>query len=142
MLKLYEDDLFKERIKELCIRFDISLFILFGSRARDEEKKTSDYDFAFYPQRKISAEEYIELHDKLMGIVKNEKVDLIDLKKTKKLHVINNIFQTGIVIYEQRKGLFKHLKWSAWMDYQDFKHYYFKEKEITRKKLKNMLTNG
>lgn len=80
MNKIYEDSKFLEFIEKLCKSYNISLFILFGSRAKGREKKTSDYDLAFYKSTPITSEEYIQVSDKIAKYFNNEKIDLIDIK--------------------------------------------------------------
>jgi len=128
----------RKQLVNISRKYNLKVLILFGSRAKSQENQNSDWDFAFYPQRTFTVDENMDLFDDLITLLNDEKVDLIDLESSKKLHVINEVFQTGVLVFEKREGLFKNMKWNAWIDYQDFKHYYEKEFEITKRSLQEM----
>ena len=124
----------------LAKKHNLSIFILFGSRVdKNKVKTTSDWDFAYYSKELFSADKDIALFNDLMELLQYEKIDLINLKKSKKLTVNNNIFQKGILIYENKTGFFDKKKWDTWFDLQDFKRYYEMQSEITRKKVEEMI---
>ncbi len=133
------DNNLKEKLIDLSKEFNLSILILFGSRQNGKFKQDSDWDFAYYPNDNFSNDDDIKLFEKLMKILKFEKIDLLNLRKSNQLNVINNIFQTGTLIYEKTQGLFKTKKWSAWIDYQDFKKYYDIQKELTKNELLLMI---
>ena len=128
----------KSDLKKIAKKYDLKLFILFGSRAKKKEKKNSDWDLAFYPTKDFNAQDEMNLFNDIISLLNDEKVDLLNLKKSKKLHVINNVFQKGELIYEKDKGLFDKKKWDAWFDFQDFKKYYDMQHNITKERLKEM----
>lgn len=128
-------------LEKIAHKFDLKLLILFGSRAKGTEKTNSDYDLAYFPPFKFTIKDEMKLFDEIISFLKDEKVDLINLKTTNKLHVANNIFQTGKVIYEKETGFFDQKKWDAWMDLQDFSKYYDLQLELTKKSLTEMIKN-
>lgn len=128
-----------KELKEIAKKHNLKLLILFGSRARGEEKKGSDWDFAFYPSHSFSVDDDMVLFEDLMSLLKDEKIDLLNLKKTKKLYVAHKVFQTGKVVYEKDKGFFVRKKWDAWFDWQDFKRYEDWQFELTKQNLKRMV---
>jgi predicted nucleotidyltransferase len=129
----------KSDLRKIAKKYDLKLFILFGSRARKENKKGSDWDLAFYPPKNFTIDDEMNLFNDLITLFNDEKVDLLNIKKSKKLHVINNVFQTGILIHEKEEGFFVTKKWDAWIDFQDFKRYYDMQAHLTKEKLKEML---
>jgi uncharacterized protein len=127
----------RELIK-IAKKHDLKLLILFGSRARGDEKKGSDWDFAYYPPAVFSVDDDMALFEDLMSLLSDEKIDLLNLKKTKKLYVAHKVFQTGKVVYEKEKGFFSRKKWDAFFDWQDFKRYSDWQFELTKQNLKRM----
>jgi len=123
-----------ENLKTLSQRYNLKLLVLFGSRSKGTFKQKSDWDFAFLAS-KTNIDE-TKLHEDLMSLLKNEKIDLINIQKPKNFIIAKNIFLTGIPIYEKRKGIYTQLKWGAWIEAQDFKRYYDRKFEITKKKLR------
>jgi len=128
--------------KELILlskKYNLKLLILFGSRSNGNYKKNSDWDFAFYPNSNFTINEEISLFDDLMKILSFEKIDLLNIIKANDLRVLNNVFQTGILVYESKKGLFVNKKWSCFIDLKDFEKYYELQSNLTQKKLESML---
>ncbi|MCA9496425.1 MAG: nucleotidyltransferase domain-containing protein [Nanoarchaeota archaeon] len=133
---------FLRKLESLSKKYNISLFILFGSRAKGKAKVDSDYDMAYFPSKNILAKDDNYIFEKLMEWLSNEKIDLINIRNSKDYRVINNIFSEGIVLYEKNEGLFDEMKWRAWVTFQDFKPYYDKQFELSKKSILEMMKNG
>jgi len=69
----------KDRLHELCKKYDIKTIYLFGSATIDEFKDSSDFDilisFQDIPYDKYT-DNYFELHEELEKLF-NRKVDLV-----------------------------------------------------------------
>lgn len=106
-----EVDTVLQKIKEIIIReIDPDSIILFGSRARGDNHKDSDYDISVLKSgiegenRKIKHRLYIALFEA------REAVDLIvstpekfELSKENKYLVYKNIFEEGRIVYEKSR---------------------------------------
>jgi predicted nucleotidyltransferase len=136
------DSIIKKELILISKKYDLKLLILFGSRANNSSNLNSDWDIAYMPSKNISINQDLRLYNDIAKLIQNEKVDLINIKNTKYLHVLKNIFLEGKLIYEKKLGLFKQLKWGLWMQYIDFSKYYNKELEISENNLNEMVKNG
>jgi uncharacterized protein len=76
----------KQKIDEVCKKYQISELSLFGSQVRGDFNETSDFDFLvdFLPEAKISFFELSYIQSELEEIVKTE-VDLVPKKGLKDL---------------------------------------------------------
>lgn len=112
-----------EELKLISQKFDLSLLILFGSRAKGNFKENSDFDFAFFSKNTLDSYTYIDLFNEIMFLLKNENIDLIDISKNHDVKLRNEIFQSGVLIYEKNISLFSDFKFKAWIDYIDFQKF-------------------
>lgn len=87
-------------IKKVGNKYEISKIILFGSRARGDNKKTSDIDLAIYCTKdcKDESKVYFELDD----INTLLKLDIVFVKKNIDKKLLKNIEKEGVVIYERK----------------------------------------
>lgn len=127
------------KLVSLAKRYDLKLFILFGSRAKKTYSLNSDWDFAYLGNKNFSNYDEMNLFNDIMKILNYEKVDLINLKNPKNYLVAKNIFFEGILIYESEKRLFKEMKYNSWISYLDFKKYYDMQLQINQKELEAMV---
>ena len=88
------------QMKNLFLRYDIEKVILFGSRARGDNKKNSDFDFVIFAdgmseleRAKFSLE--VEDNDTLF------KVDILFFRDDMDGKLKENIIREGQVIYER-----------------------------------------
>jgi predicted nucleotidyltransferase len=125
----------KAELIDLAKKYNLSLFILFGSRASNTHKKTSDYDFAFYKDKTISLKNEQNIFEEIMTILKYEKVDIININTNHSHYLRNEIFSKGICIYENQEGKFNEFKQRAWFDYKDFEKYYKAHSEVLKRKI-------
>lgn len=131
----------RKRLIRLAKRYSLDLFILFGSRAKGQEQKESDYDFAFYTKKVMRPETELELMDELIGLYETEKIDLVNINTNTDVSLRKDIFLEGELIYESSSGLFEDLAIKAWMDYVDFKPF-IEERERSIGTLSGRLANG
>ncbi|MFW6286217.1 MAG: type VII toxin-antitoxin system MntA family adenylyltransferase antitoxin [Nanoarchaeota archaeon] len=130
----------KKKLQEVSKKYQLKLFIIFGSRQNNNYKINSDWDFAFYPNEMFNYKKEMKLFEEIQNILKYDKIDLLNIKTSNNLNVINNIFQKGKLIYESKDGLYKLKKWSAWIDLQDFKRYYNMQSKLDEIRLKKLET--
>lgn len=85
-------------ISKIGIKYKVNKIILFGSRARGDNKKISDIDLAVYCDTNFQDEGkmYFELED----INTLLKLDIIFIHSNTAEKLIENIERDGVVIYE------------------------------------------
>lgn len=115
---------------------NLKLLILFGSRARKDHNKDSDYDIAildkYYDEQKS-----LNIINEIENLF-NSNIDLINLNKTKDPLVRNIIAREGICIFESEKGLFDEFQIDSIFDYIDYKPLYKIEEQIMLEELNNI----
>ncbi|HNZ53144.1 MAG TPA: nucleotidyltransferase domain-containing protein [bacterium] len=84
-------------IIKILKKYDIEKAVLFGSRARGDNRENSDIDIAFYTDNK---EVFHFLKDEMDQIDTILKIDLFDAKNIKKQPLLDGIKKDGIIIYE------------------------------------------
>ena len=87
-------------ISEIGSRYKVDKIVLFGSRARGDNKKTSDIDLAIYCDEDSNDESriYFELED----INTLLKIDIVFIKSSTDRKFIENIEREGVTIYERK----------------------------------------
>ncbi|MDR5659954.1 nucleotidyltransferase domain-containing protein [Serpentinicella sp. ANB-PHB4] len=88
-----------EEIKKLGESYGFERVVLFGSRARGDHSKTSDYDIAVFGQ--VSLREKAMFCDALEEINTLNKFDVVFTDDHIEEKLLNNIVEEGVVIYEQ-----------------------------------------
>ncbi|HPV21777.1 MAG TPA: nucleotidyltransferase domain-containing protein [bacterium] len=84
-------------IIKILKKYDVEKAVLFGSRARGDNRENSDIDIAFYTDNK---EIFHFLKDEMDQIDTILKIDLFDAKNIKKQPLLDGIKKDGIIIYE------------------------------------------
>ncbi|HPY13420.1 MAG TPA: nucleotidyltransferase domain-containing protein [bacterium] len=84
-------------IIKILKKYDVEKAVLFGSRARGDNRENSDIDIAFYTDNK---EVFHFLKDEMDQIDTILKIDLFDAKNIKKQPLLDGIKKDGIIIYE------------------------------------------
>jgi uncharacterized protein len=89
----------KNRIAEICRKYQISELAIFGSQARGDFSSKSDFDFLveFAPEAKPDYFEYFEIQEELENVVR-KKVDLVPKKGLKKL-IRHEVLSEAEIIY-------------------------------------------
>jgi len=90
----------KTAIAPLVKDYPVRRIILFGSYARGEATEVSDVDLIVDSEGQLS---YWELLGIIGDIVKKApfKVDVLGLEEIKKLEMLDNIRNEGVVVYER-----------------------------------------
>lgn len=90
-----------EKIKEISSKYDdIEKVVLFGSRARGDNKRTSDVDIAIFSSNELFKNEtaiWFDI-DELDTLL---KFDIVVINEDTNDELIENIKREGIVIYEK-----------------------------------------
>lgn len=88
-------------------------FVLFGSRARGEERPDSDWDFGY-----LGTPDPDALAGALMTSLRSDEVQVVDLKKASGL-LRFRAARDGILLHEDTPGLFSNFRFEAarfWCD--------------------------
>jgi predicted nucleotidyltransferase len=88
----------KPNIKQLAEKYNLSLVILFGSRATGKTHPQSDIDLAFLAKRNLDLMDESKLICDLMLILGSDKIDLTNLKKTGPL-LMRRIFSNHKILF-------------------------------------------
>lgn len=108
----------KKVIKDLCLKYDILYFAIFGSRITNNYKNNSDYDFAFYSNKKINQN---ELQNDLEILFSDSPVDLVNLNVQDDPILANQILTNGITLFSISEEIEEELSFRAWADYIEIK---------------------
>lgn len=120
-------------------KFNLDLFILFGSRAKSTNQKDSDWDFAILPGKNFEKKDYITLREELYDLTNSEKVDLIDIEEQDNPILRFEIFESGICLFEKKENLFEENKTNSWFNYLYFKPEIDLRNQQIKKSLKEMI---
>jgi len=108
----------EREIANLADEFELDLIIMFGSRARGQQRGDSDTDVAVRGKGVFSFDDRLKLAVRLDRFFPN--VDLIDIRDASPL-LLAAVGQDGKLIYQRRESLFEEFKIFAWNQYMDFK---------------------
>lgn len=127
------------KLKSIAKKYNLAVLILFGSRASSKHKKDSDYDFAFYTNQKFKVKEEIALFEDIMGVLKIEKIDLININTNHCAHLRYEVFSKGVCLYEKKEGIFAFMRGNAWVDYMDYKRFEKNRLNLLKKDIEESL---
>lgn len=82
---------------------EITLFMLFGSRARGDAKERSDWDFAYIADDRF---DQLALFAKLTALLKTDNVDLVNLSKVSGL-LRYRVAKDGKLLYQSHTGQYE-----------------------------------
>ena len=92
----------KDKLIELCKKYDLQTMYVFGSALTDNFRETSDIDILISFKKDISIEKYtdnyFELHYKLEELLKR-KVDLITENSLSNPYFIESVEETKKLLY-------------------------------------------
>lgn len=89
-----------EEIKRIAAKYKIEKVILFGSRARGDNSRVSDYDIAIFGNQLSPIDKALFCSD-IEEINTLKKIDVVFIDKRLDDKFINNIAREGVIIYEQ-----------------------------------------
>lgn len=88
-----DDTKIKSKINELALKYQLSMVLLFGSRAKGQENISSDFDIAYLSKKKLDLMDESRLVCDLMEIFRSDKIDIVNIRKAPPLlmkHIFNN----------------------------------------------------
>lgn len=96
-------------------RHDLSLLVLFGSRARGDAAPGADWDFGFLAD---DSPDVLAMMAEISRAVGSDRVDLADLRRASAL-LRFRAARDGVLAYEARAGVFDEFRFAAarfWYD--------------------------
>lgn len=88
-----------QSIKKIGKKYDIEKIVLFGSRARSDNKPTSDIDLAIYPTEDFTKKGHLASDiDDLNTLL---KIDATFISGNIDLGLLENIDREGVILYER-----------------------------------------
>ena len=91
-----------EQIKKIASKYKIEKVVLFGSRARGDNSRVSDYDIAIFGNELSPIDKALFSFD-IEEISTLKKIDIVFIDESLDDELIRNITKEGVVIYEQIK---------------------------------------
>jgi len=110
----------KAKIKDIALKYHLSLVLLFGSQATGKIHRGSDYDAAYLGEESLSLKEESNLIIDLMHIFGTEDVDLVALHNAAPL-LAYEIAHSAQPLYERTPGLFTSFYLYALRQYEEAK---------------------
>jgi len=119
----------KQKLKGVARKFKLDLIILFGSKARHQQKKSSDLDLAVRTGIKERGFEWeFGLIRALVESLNEANLDLIILNEADSL-LLFEIASEGVPLYEKEEGLFVDFQVYAVKRNNDARKFYRLEEE-------------
>jgi len=113
------DDKKRELVRQIAQKYNLRLFVLFGSQVTGQTHKESDFDFGYIADRDLSLDEEGRLIGEIMPLaeIKDERmVNLVSLKKTSPL-LFYSALNNSQLIYEEEEGALADLQAYAFKVY-------------------------
>lgn len=121
-------------LEDIANKYDLELILMFGSQVNGSTHSESDIDIAVYSKKPITEEKKIQLVYELAPILKNEKVDLVDIKIVPPL-LKKKIFENYKILYQKGRFLVYQLELSALKEFKESKVLY----DIRHERLKEII---
>lgn len=110
----------RQALHSFCKRYHVALLILFGSIASGTHHRHSDVDLAIQTSTGTSISK-LHLIQELESIFYQRQIDLTIITKDTDPLLLFEIFSSGLLLYENTRGLFENNRLKAWHLYQDTK---------------------
>jgi len=90
----------QKMVRKIAQKYQLDLLILFGSQIKGKKFLTdeSDCDIAYQAKKDLNGKEMINLNYDLMNLFKNDRIDIVDIKKADPLLKFE-IYQNSKLIY-------------------------------------------
>lgn len=108
----------QDEIDVFCRDNNISLLVLFGSRAEGNCRPASDVDLAVQVRRNLEISK-LDLIFRLGGLFGAGEIDLVLLTRDTDPLLLHEIFTKGKPLHEAQPGIFENEKLRAWKLYLD-----------------------
>ena len=110
----------KQLIKSIAKKYDIDLFVLFGSRAVGRAHAQSDFDVAYRSRAPLLLDREASMILDLSAVFGSEDIDLVNLTAAPPL-LYYAIFKEGISLYEKELLAFASYAAYAFKQYVEAK---------------------
>lgn len=88
-----------ERIQDIAQNYAIEKIVLFGSRAREDNKRVSDIDLAIFPLPEFDKRGHLTSElDELETLL---KIDIVYINDSVDSRLLENIRREGVALYER-----------------------------------------
>ena len=118
------EDILKDHMDNFVKEFDISLIYIFGSFAKNKNRKNSDIDIAILLNGDIDAYTKLNIYGALVDIFKREDIDLVILNNVNEVLKFQ-VIKYGKIIYMESlyaKVMFESRTMSIYMDMEHFRN--------------------
>lgn len=120
-------------INNLAKRYNLSMIVVFGSKATDNESANSDLDIAIFSKEEINFDKHVHLINDFKEIFPLEEIDLSIMKGAEPLHAYQ-IAETGILLYGEDEDFLKY-RIKARNKLIDAKSLFKLQQELLKKKI-------
>jgi len=110
----------KQKIKEIAEKYQLSLVLLFGSRATKRFNKESDFDIAYLCQKDLDFDQKNYLNYEFTNIFQNDRVDTVDIKKAPPL-LLFAVFKRCQILFKENDLVFPTYRAYAFKKYVEAK---------------------
>lgn len=129
-------DASKKLIKELAVKYDLKLVMLFGSASRDTEQKNSDIDIAILGNSNFYEKDYSKfLYDmaKIEDVEKRE-IEVVPISDRNPI-LLKNIFDGGIPLYIKNQTEYQKIRNWARFSYEDNAKFFHGREKMIKERL-------
>ena len=113
----------KKAVVGLAEAHDLSLVVLFGSRASGKARRESDTDIGFVSERQKTPREVAEMQLAFTDALRVPNLDLVDLRGKSPLF-LKQVAERSVLLYEKRRAIFARFKIYALKLYLEAKPLY------------------
>lgn len=85
------------QIAELGFKYQVDKIVLFGSRARGDNRERSDIDIAVFGLSDVLRADFLEDIDQLPTLL---EFDVVQIKEDTNLQLLTNIEKDGVTLYD------------------------------------------
>jgi len=124
----------QKKMKEIALKYQLRLVLLFGSHAKGRAHKKSDIDLAFLTKKPLSFKQEYHLNYEFTKLFQKELIDTVNLMKAPPL-LLYAIFQNPKVVYKEDDDTFPSYRVYAFKKYIEAKPLYNLRNDMTRKQL-------
>ncbi len=129
------DDTLLNKIKELAIKENLTMVLLFGSQVTGTAKADSDLDFAVSAGHVLSDKKMLDLNYIFSTVSSIDKVDVVDITKAPPL-LMKQIADSAKVLYQKTPHEFPNFQIYALRRYIEAKSLF----DLRRKRLQSFIT--
>lgn len=114
------DEKLYENIKKIAEKYGLGLVLLFGSQSNNRTHRESDIDIAYLPDKALTFDQEVYLNYEFTNIFRCDKVDTVNLKKTKPL-LMYAIFRRPKILFQGDNKIFFEYRSYAFKKYIEAK---------------------